>query len=206
MGTRRLPAVFAVAVLAVLVMGTVAACGGGGGAGAKAQAATYTSKDYKFSLTYDSSLLKENTDVSSKSSAGPSAALRVGFVDPKGTIVGGNYRDGVVVLVYKLSQTITDAELPAVKDYLSTTLLPQLTAGYGSGSTIGKLADTQLNGTKGFVASVGFDMGGKQFTARLYFMFQGNLEYQVTMQSATSRWGELQPQLQKVIDSFKVTQ
>ena len=201
MGTRRLPAAFAIAVLAVLVVGTVVACGGGGGGGLT----TYTNKDYKFSLTYDSSLLKENTAVTTKSSAGASAALRVGFVDPKGTKTDGDYRDGVVVLVYKLSQTITDSVLPSVKDYLSTTLLPQLATGYGSSATIGKLADTQLNGTKGFVTSSSFSMGGTQFKARLYFMFQGNVEYQLTMQSATSRWAELQPQLQKVIDSFKVT-
>jgi len=189
-----LATVIAAAALAVLA----AACGGGG-------STTYTNKDYKFSVTYDSSLLTESTSTSAAGAAGGKSVFDVGFVDPKGTKIGGKYRDGMIVSIYKLTQTVTDSMLPLVKTELEG-ILPQLKAALGGNATLGSLTDVNVNGAKGFASDATFTWSGTAFKAKVYFLIKGNLEYQATAQAAESRWSDLQPVFKTMMDSFKVTQ
>jgi hypothetical protein len=185
-----------VAALAVLVT----ACGGGGGG-----PTTYTSKDYKFQLTYDSSVLTESTSLSSAGAAGGTSVFDVGFVNPKGTKSSGEYRDGLVVSVYKLTATVTDAMLPTVKTELEG-ILPQLETALGSDAKIGSLTAVDLAGIKGFSADATFTLDKTPFKATLYFLINGNLEYQVTTQAAQDKWDTMQPVFKSAMDSFKAVQ
>jgi hypothetical protein len=198
MRSRRSVAL-AVMVVAIVLVVVVAACGGGGGP------TTYTSKDYKFQLTYDSSMLTESTSLSSAGAAGNKSAFDVGFVNPKGTKSSGEYRDGLVVSVYKLTQTVTDAMLPAVKSELEG-ILPQLEQSLGSDAKLGSLSAVDLNGIKGFSSDATFTLDKIPFKATLYFLINGNLEYQVTAQAAESKWTTMQSVFKTTMDSFKATQ
>jgi hypothetical protein len=198
MRSRRSVALVIVAVALALVV-LVAACGSGGGP------TTYTSKDYKFQLTYDSSMLKESTSLSSAGAAGGKSVFDVGFVNPKGTKSSGEYRDGIVISVYKLTTTVTDSMLPEVKSELEG-ILPQLQQSLGSDAKLGSLSTVDLNGTKGFSSDATFTLDKIPFKATLYFLINGNLEYQVTAQAAEAKWATMQSVFKTTMDSFKTTQ
>jgi hypothetical protein len=187
-----------VALVAASIVLVAAACGGGG-------PATYTNKDFKFQLTYDSSVLTESTSVSAAGSSGGKSALEVGFVNPKGTKSGGEYRDGLVVSVYKLTQKVTDSTLPLVKTELEG-ILPQLQQSLGSDTTLSALTQIEINGIKGFTSDASYTMDGAPFKAKIYFLINGDLEYQVTAQAADSKWSTMEPVFKALMDSFKTTQ
>jgi hypothetical protein len=189
-------ALIAVVALAGLLVG---ACGGGGG-GTK----TYTSDKYRFSLSYDSGQFTESTSASAQGNTGSGSVFSVGFLDPKGTKSGNDYRDGLLVSVYKLTTKVTESMLPLVKTQLEK-LLPQLAASLGSDTKIGSLAAADVNGTKGYQTDASYTMDGTPFKARLYFLINGELEYQISSQAADSRWSQLEPKFQEMIDSFKAT-
>ena len=198
MRRRKLATMMSVAAVLALVALVAAACGA-----SASGPTTYTNKDYRFSLTYDASALKQGSFTTSQNAG--SAVFGTGFFDPKGTVVDGQLRDGIGVNVYKLKQIVTDALMPQVKAAL-TGLLPQLTAGLGTGGTIGSLEDFQVSGVKGFAADAGFSIGSTPFKARVYFLIRGDLEYEINTQAAASRWDQMRPMLEKVVNSFKVTQ
>lgn len=197
MHTRRVTATLI--AVAMLISLAASACGGGGGS------KTYSNDTYRFSLTYDSAQFVETTDTSTQGSVGNGGAFSVGFMDPNGTKSGDTYRDGVLVTVYKLNTKVTEAMLPLVKSELEK-LLPQLASSLGSDTKIGTLAQADVNGTKGYQADATYTMDGAPFKARLYFLINGELEYQVSLQAADKRWAELEPKFQEIIDSFKATQ
>jgi hypothetical protein len=200
-------ALIAVTALAGLLAG---ACGGGGESSGSASSSpqpkpkTYTNETYRFSLTYDSSQFTETSDTSTQGGAGSSGVFSIGFMDPNGTKSGDVYRDGTLVTVYKLNTTVTESMLPLVKTELEK-LLPQLATSLGSDTTMGTLAEADVNGTKGYTTDATYTMDGTPFKARLYFLINGELEYQVSMQAAETRWTELEPKFQEIIDSFKAT-
>jgi hypothetical protein len=185
-------------VVAAALVVLVAACGGGG-------PTSYTSKDFKFQFTYDSSVLTESTSMTTAGAAGGKSVFDVGFLDPKGTKTGGEYRDGLVVSVYKLNATVTDAMLPEVKTELEG-ILPQLEQSLGSGTKLSSLVAVDLNGVKGFSSDASFTMDKIPFKATLYFLINGNLEYQISAQAAESKWTTMQPVFKTMMDSFKATQ
>lgn len=190
----------AVPILTLAVVGfLLAACGGGSG-GMK----TYANDTYRFSLSYDSGTFTEASDTSAQGSAGGSSVFDVGFVDKSGTKVSGEYRDGVLLSVYKLSTKVTASMMPLVKDELDK-LMPQLIESLGSDGKIGALQDAEAGGVQGFSADATFSMDGVPFRARLYFLINGELEYQITLQAADDRWTDLEPKFQQVIDSFTAT-
>lgn len=196
MHVRRVSVVCLLLALALAL--TAAACGGG--------TTTYTNEDYKFSLTYDSGLFEQGSEATTGESAGGESVFDVGFADPNGTKADGQYRDGLMVSVYQLTQVVTDDMLPAVKTYLEETIVPQLAASLGPDGTTGSLTDVEVNGIKGFTVPVTFTMDDVPFTSTLYFLFSQDLEYQLMLQGATSRWEELEPELTAMLNSFTVTE
>jgi hypothetical protein len=194
---RRHIVLIAVGLVATFAVLATGACGGGG-------PTTFTSKDFKFQLTYDSSLMMESTSLTS-ATAGGKSVFDVGFADPKGTKTGDNYRDGVAISVYKLTQTVTDSMMPLVKTELEG-ILPQMKQSMGPGTTLSSLTAVDLNGIKGFSSGATFTMDKIPFKAKLYFLINGNLEYQVTAQAVESTWGTMEPAFNAIMGSFKTTQ
>jgi len=190
----------AVPILTLAVAGfLLAACGGGSG-GVK----TYANDTYRFSLSYDGSTFTQTSDTSAQGSAGGSSVFDVGFVDKNGTKTSDEYRDGVLLSVYKLTTNITPSMMPLVKGELGK-LMPQLLESLGSDGEIGALQDAEAGGVQGFSADATFSMDGVPFKARLYFLINGELEYQITLQAAEDRWADLEPKFQQVIDGFTAT-
>lgn len=192
MHLRRLSVVCLLLTLALAL--AAAACGGG--------MQTYGNADYNVSFQYDS-LFTETSDTTSQGSAGGSSVFKVGFYDEDGTTSDGEYRDGFVLNVYKLNQQVTEDMMPAAKAEIEG-LLPQLTQTFGGNAKAGELQEISTNGIQGFKADVSFTMDGVPFASTMYFLISGDVEFQITMQAAKSRWSELQPSFQHVIDTFAV--
>jgi hypothetical protein len=150
-----------------------------------ADAKTFTSDKYGFSFQY-------------------APADTVAVFDVEGTQVGGQYRDAFVVNTYQLNTEITDENLDQVATELEQNVIPQLEQSSDE-MQISELVSTEVNGLKGFQADATFSVDGTPMSSTLYFLFDGNLEFQLLTQSATDRWEELQPTFTAMVDSFQVS-
>jgi hypothetical protein len=200
--------VCALAVLALLVV----ACGGGGTSSTTAAAAggtsalgsdakTYTHSSLGYSFQYPAAWKIEDS-ATTDATAGGSSTSGVGAYDPKGAQADNEYIDIMVVSTYKLNLTVTDSMIPDLKSEIEN-LLSQLTAQGTDVKTTSPLATTEKAGLKGYEVSYTFTKGGTPTTSTLYFLFKGNMEYQVTMQAATADWEKELPILSAMVAGFK---
>ncbi|MBK6764541.1 MAG: hypothetical protein IPG68_15345 [Micrococcales bacterium] len=164
---------------------------------------TYTSEKYGFSFQY-APPFEQKGDTSWEAESGASSADSVAVFDTDGTQVGGQYRDAFVVNVYQLNQAITEADLEAVKTELESNVIPQLEQS-SEDMTISALSPVTVSGINGYQADATFSVDGTPMTSQLYFLFDGDLEYQLLTQSATDRWEELKPTFEQMVNSFTVS-
>jgi hypothetical protein len=181
---------------AVCVATLLAACGSSG-------PQTFTSSEYKFSVTYDSGRFVESTKYNSDTTAGASSVFRVGFYDKHGTTVGDKAVDGFAVTIYKLTRKVAPSEVPQLQSTFES-LMPQLKAGLTNGK-LSALKTVEVNGVPGFSVDYTYDDGDTAMMGRTYFLIKGDIEYMITLQAATAKWDKLQPDFQKMLDSFAVT-
>jgi hypothetical protein len=170
---------------------------------APADVTTYTSDQYGFSFQY-APPFEEQSDTTWQAQSEASSADTVAVFDVEGTQVGGQYRDAFVVNVYQLNAEITDENLEQVAAELEQNVIPQLEQS-SEDMQISELVSTEVNGLKGFQADATFAVEGTPMTSTLYFLFDGNLEYQLLTQAATDRWSELQPTFDSMVNSFQVS-
>ncbi|MEI2786902.1 MAG: hypothetical protein V9E82_14530 [Candidatus Nanopelagicales bacterium] len=168
-----------------------------------ADVTTYTSDQYGFSFQY-APPFEEKSDTTWEAQSEASSADTVAVFDVDGTQVGGQYRDAFVVNTYQLNTEITDENLEQVATELEQSVIPQLEQSTDD-MQISELVSTEVNGLKGFQADATFTVEGTPMTSTLYFLFDGDLEFQLLAQSATDRWTELQPTFQTMVDSFQVS-
>jgi hypothetical protein len=168
-----------------------------------ADAKTFTSDKYGFSFQY-APPFEEKSDTTWQAESEASAADTVAVFDVEGTQVGGQYRDAFVVNTYQLNTEITDENLDQVATELEQNVIPQLEQSSDE-MQISELVSTEVNGLKGFQADATFSVDGTPMSSTLYFLFDGNLEFQLLTQSATDRWEELQPTFTAMVDSFQVS-
>jgi hypothetical protein len=165
-------------------------------------AQTYTSDKYGFSFQY-APPFEQQSDTSWEAQSGASSADSVAVFDTEGTEVGGQYRDAFVVNVYELNTEITEANLDQVKAELENSVIPQLEAS-SEDMQITELTPTSVGGLSGYQADATFNVEGTPMTSTLYFLFEGDIEYQLLTQSATDRWQELTPTFEAMVNSFTV--
>ncbi len=168
-----------------------------------ADAQTYTSEKYGFSFQY-APPFEQKGDTTWQAESEASAADTVAVFDVDGTQVGGQYRDAFVVNTYQLNTEITDENLDQVATELEQSVIPQLEQSSDE-MQISELVSTEVNGLKGFQADATFSVDGTPMSSTLYFLFDGDLEFQLLTQSATDRWEELQPTFTAMVDSFQVS-
>ncbi len=168
-----------------------------------ADVTTYTSDQYGFSFQY-APPFEEKSDTTWEAQSEASSADTVAVFDVEGTQVGGQYRDAFVVNTYQLNTEITDENLEQVATELEQSVIPQLEQSTDD-MQISELVSTEVNGLKGYQADATFTVEGTPMTSTLYFLFDGDLEFQLLAQSATDRWSELQPTFQTMVDSFQVS-
>jgi hypothetical protein len=170
---------------------------------APADVQTYTSDKFGFSFQYAPPFeLKDDTSFEAES--GASSADSVAVFDTEGTQVEGQYRDAFLVNIYELSTEITDENLDAVKTELEQNVIPQLEQS-SQDMQISELTPTTVNGLNGFAADANFAVADTPITSRLYFLFDGMIEYQLLTQSASDRWQELSPTFEQMVNSFTVS-
>lgn len=163
---------------------------------------TYTSDKYGFSFQY-APPFEEKSDTTWEAQSEASSADTVAVFDTEGTQVGGQYRDAFVVNVYQLNAQITDENLDQVATELEQSVIPQLEKS-SQDMKITELVGTEVNGLKGFQADATFTVDNTPMTSTLYFLFDGDVEYQLLTQAATDRWSELQPTFEQMVNSFQV--
>ena len=170
---------------------------------APANATTYTSDQYGFSFQY-APPFEEKSDTTWDAQSSASSADTVAVFDTEGTQVGGQYRDAFVVNTYQLNTEITDENLDQVATELEQNVIPQLEQS-SQDMQISELVSTEVNGLKGYQADATFTVEGRPMTSTLYFLFDGDLEFQLLTQGATDRWSELQPTFEQMVNSFQVS-
>lgn len=164
---------------------------------------TYTSEKYGFSFQY-APPFEQKGDTSWEAESGASSVDSVAVFDTEGTQVGGQYRDAFVVNVYQLNTEITEENLDAVQEELEASVIPQLTQS-SEDMQISELTATTVGGLSGFQADATFSVEDTPMSSTLYFLFDGDIEYQLLTQSATDRWEELQPTFDQMVNSFAVS-
>jgi hypothetical protein len=203
---RRMAVVVIVLVALLVAALALPACGSSSGGGTTTTAGsgntkTYTDSDYGYSFEYPASWkIQEKTSVDV--SAGAASTGGVGVLDPKGAKAGGSYIDLMLVSVYKLNATVDDSLLPQLKSEIESILVSL--EGQGDDMKVEKpLAETTAAGMKGYNVTYSFTKDGTPCTSTLYFLFDGNMEYQLTTQAANENWAADQPIFDAMIASFK---
>lgn len=188
----------ALALVALPTLFLIGGCGGADEGGVK----TYENQEYGITFDYDAGTFTATDEADTSSNVGNEGAFKVAYFDKDGAKTDGEYRDGFIVTVYELSQTITADMMPLVKTELES-MLPDLAAGLGADTQIEPLTDVTVGTVPGYTTEATYTMGGADIKASLYFLVAGDLEYQVTFQAAAESWDALEPQFRTVIDSMR---
>jgi len=191
---RHLTRTIVLAIAVAILGAAAAACGGSGDTGG-GEKQTYTNAQYGFEMTY--------TDPLSVATITPSGeeAYAIAFADKDGPEVDDQYANGIRVAVSELGQTIAPADVPKLKDEL-TTVLEKMVAGVSGGEVTGEVTAVEVNGTPGFTLDYRYTMGGEELACRLTLLIKGKYEYDLTEQTVVADWDELSPTLDQAVQSF----
>ena len=177
---------------------------GGSGAEDDSGLVVVSNEEYGFTFKYDPDVLTEQDGLSSES-AGAQSVYRAGFFDESGTQSSGQYRDGFLFNVYRLNGVLDESMMPAFKKDLEDTILPRLVDSMGPSTLVGELQSVEDDNLIGYYTDVVYDIDGTPFNARLYFLINGDVEYQITFQAAQERWAQMETAFRQVIDTFEAT-
>ncbi len=162
---------------------------------------TYEDAAYHYAFDYPKDW-QFTEDVSVTGSAGGSSVKTVGVFDSKGDRAGDTLLNGVAISIYKLNATVDESLMQAFKDELSSAL-PSLEGQLTDPVTVEPLRSTSINGVPGFETTYTFKSGAKTLRSRMLFLVQGDVEYQITVQSVDGSWQKELPKLNLVLSSFR---
>jgi hypothetical protein len=168
---------------------------------AAAKTSTYTDPDYGYSFDYPASwkIQKQPTvDVT----AGGAAVEGVGAIDPRGATLDGSYIDMMLLSIFKLKVTVHDSMIPQLKGEIES-VIRTMEGQEPSAKVEEALAETTAARMKGYRVTYTFTRGDTPVTSTLYFLFSGNIEYQLTTQAATGNWNTDHPIFDAMIASLK---
>ncbi len=195
---KRRSAVVVFGLLTVALVVSLAACGGSSSDGS---VKTYTDDKYGYSFEYPDDWKVEEAGEADVS-AGAVAAGSTGVYDPEGAVAEDTFIDMMQVSVYELNVTVDESTMPAIKTEVET-VVASLESQAGDIQTVAPLADAKVGGMDGYTVTYSFDKSGAPVTSALYFMFSGNLEYQLIVQAAEGNWEANQPIFEAILDSFE---
>jgi hypothetical protein len=177
--------------------GTTTSAAGGGGV------KTYSNGQYSYSFQYpDTWEIEEGT--SADVSAGGSAVASLGVYDPNGAVAQDTYIDMALVSIFKLKVTVDSSMMSQIKTEVES-VLDSLKSQTPDIKTVEDLSETTVNGMSGYTVTFSLTKNGTPVTTTLYFLFSGNMEYQVTVQGSQENWDKLKPVFAAMIASFKPT-
>lgn len=204
---RRFLILVLMASALILLLGLVgAACSSGDNGGSATTEAgggvkTYTDKTFGFSFEYPEDWKLEEGNTAEVTAGGGSAGA-VAVFDPDGAKVGDIYIDLMQVSVYELTIVVDESMMSDVKVELEN-VLAQLEAQSADMNMETDLTAVTVNGMLGFEITYTFLKDGEPATSTLYFLFDGDIEYQLTTQSADEHWEANQPVFDAMVASFK---
>jgi hypothetical protein len=199
----------AVALLILLMAFVPAGCGfdfnlscGGN----ENEAQTYTDPDYGYSFQYPGDWkMDESSSAEVTSGTGSSGAVSVFDTDgataedPSGD---DYYVDLFQVSVYELDVAVDESMMPEIKTEMQG-LLTDLASQGGGWQMVEDLSQTTVGGMFGYRTSYTFTMDGTPTTCTFFFVFEGNIQYQLTTQAATENWEAKQTEFDAIVASFK---
>jgi PsbP-like protein len=175
-------------------------CSGDGGS-AGGEDKIYTDPDFGFSFEYPADWQLQEGD-SSDVTAGGSASTSVGVFDPEGAVADDTFIDLVQISVYELNVTVDESVMPEIQGEVEQ-VIASLESQAADIQTLDPLSETKVGDMRGFEVTYSFSKGSAPVTSTLYFLFDGNLEYQFTAQSSTENWEENVPVFDALISSFQ---
>jgi hypothetical protein len=163
-------------------------------------ARTYTDSTNGFTFQYPATW-KIDSGTTTDATAGGASTGTVGAFDPNGTKAGDTYVDLMAVSTYKLNITVTDAMIPSLESEIQN-VLSSIGSQTPDAQITSPLAQTETAGLKGYTVTYTFTKDGVPTTSTLYFLFKGNVEYQVSAQAATADWEKNQATFAAMVASF----
>jgi hypothetical protein len=161
---------------------------------------TYTSPGYGYSFQYPGDWeLREDSSV--EVTSGIAAAGSVSVFDPSGSEIGGSYVDMAEVSVYELDFTFDESLMPDIKTELER-VLTDLATQDATWKTVEPLSETKVGGLSGYKATVTYMTDDSPMTSTLYFVFNGNIQYELMLQAASDNWDERQAEFDAIVASF----
>lgn len=164
---------------------------------------TLVNDQYGFSFGY-SPPFEEESDPTFDGGSGNESASTSSVFDTEGSQIDGQYRDAFVVSVYKLNRSITTDDLPAAKAEIENSLIPSLKQST-PGIQFTPVVDTTLAGKPAFQTDATFEVKGQPIKSSMYFIFDGDTQYQVLVQASGRNWDGLQPTFDAMLESFTIT-
>ena len=125
----------------------------------------------------------------------------MGVYDPEGAVAEDTFIDMMQVSVYELNVTVDESLMPEIKGEVEA-VLETLESQAGGLDTLVPLAEAEVGGMSGYSVTYSFAKNGAPVTSTLYFMFFGDVEYQLTVQAADENWEADQPVFDAILDSF----
>ena len=196
--TRRSVILTVFALALIVMLAALTACGDDSSSSSGVK--TYTDQKYGYSFEYPGSWKLEEGGTADVSAGGSSAAS-VGVYDPDGAVAEDTFIDMMQVSVYELNVTVDESLMPEIKGEVET-VLETLESQAGGLDTLVPLAEAELGGMSGYSITYSFAKNGAPVTSTLYFMFFGDVEYQLTVQAADENWEADQPVFDAILDSF----
>ena len=198
MRLRRLARLALVVTLAVAAAGLALGCESGADAGTE----TYSDSVYGFSFDYPADWKAFTSETAGVTSgADPAAVVTVG--DPEGARVEGTGLDLFMVRVYELNQVVDEALLPEVLPYLEG-LIADLQSQDPTWKVEEPLTETSVGGVPGYRTTSSFDWDADTpVKTTSYFLFDGDIEYQLVLQAAAENWETDQALFAAILASFQ---
>ncbi len=161
----------------------------------------YTDSTFGYSFTYplEWQVLQ---GVSGQGKAGAVSAGSVSVVDAAGSVAGADHVDLMHVSVYGLTAVVDASKLAEVRPEVEA-VLADLQSQSSDSKVVEALAETTAAGMPGFKVTLSFTVEGVPVTTLMYFLFSGDLEYQLTLQAATGDWEMKLPALEAIVASFE---
>ena len=198
MRSRRLARLVLVATLAVAAAGLALGCESGGGGGTE----TYSDSVYGFTFDYPADWQAFTSETAGVTSgADPAAVVTVG--DPEGARVDGTGLDLFMVRVYELSRVVDASALSEVRPDLES-LIADLQSQDPTWKVEEPLTETSVGGVPGYRTTSSFDWDADTpVKTTSYFLFDGDIEYQLVLQAATENWEADQAVFAAILASFQ---
>ena len=184
------------ALVSVVSAACLSACGGGSEEAEGRQ--TYTDPAYGYSFEYDEQFTVNpaaHLSVTTGGNTVSSVSALDGSANPGEPVTAFN------VSAYELGRSATLAQPSELSKSVKEDVLSKL-SNEKKGIAFQELVSTQVADRPGFTTEGEFTVANEKWRTRLYFVVDGNIEYQLTTQAPAADWENRKTDLKKIVDSF----